>query len=116
MTRRNLAIADLVDELGSDRATASQVAVAWALAQERRSAIISIVGARTKAQLEDTPGVFELELIDDEIEQLDQPPRSSLPHEFGGTLANGDRFERIDDRRLVERAVSTRRRRCETYT
>jgi hypothetical protein len=81
--------------------------------------LLPIVGARTRAHLGDTLDAVELELTDDGIERLDQAAaiEPGSPHGIGGTLAYPDTLEQIDDhRRLVEPAVSTRRRRSETYT
>jgi aryl-alcohol dehydrogenase-like predicted oxidoreductase len=115
LTPRNLAIADVLNEVAAERgATASQVAIAWVRAQQRRSLIIPILGARTCAQLKDTLGALELELSADELNRLDQASAIELgfPHDFvGGTLAYGDKFELIDDhRRLVEPAQAALRR------
>jgi aryl-alcohol dehydrogenase-like predicted oxidoreductase len=111
LTPRNLAIADVLNEVAAARgATASQVAIAWVRAQQGLSPIVPILGARTRAQLEDTLGALEIELSDDELERLDRASAIELgfPHDFvGGTLAYGDLFELIDDhRRLVEPAVT----------
>jgi aryl-alcohol dehydrogenase-like predicted oxidoreductase len=111
LTPRNLAIADVLNDVASDRgATASQVAIAWVSAQQGRSLVIPILGARTREQLEETLGALDVQLSDDELERLDLASAIELgfPHDFGGTLAYGDKFELIDDHRaLVAPAVTS---------
>ena len=109
LTERNLAIADALNEIAAEGgATASQIAIAWVHAQQQRSVIIPILGARTRAQIEDTLGALDVELTDAELNRLNEVSRIELgfPHDFGGTLAYGEKFELIDDhRRLVEPAA-----------
>ena len=113
LTERNLAIADALNEIAAEGgATASQIAIAWVHAQQQRSVIIPILGARTRAQIEDTLGALDVELTDAELNRLNEVSRIELgfPHDFGGTLAYGEKFELIDDhRRLVEPAASRTR-------
>ena len=100
LTERNLAIADELNAVAAERgATASQVAIAWVRAQQERSVIVPILGARTRAQIEDSLGALDVELTGDELERLDAVSHIALgfPHDFGGTLAYGDTFELIDD-------------------
>jgi len=100
---RNLAIADAVNDVAAERgATSAQVAVAWLRAQNRRAAVIPIVGARRREQIEDTLGAAELELTAGELERLDDASRIELgfPHDFEGRrYAYGGTFDLIDAHR-----------------
>jgi len=88
-------------ELG---ASASQVAIAWVLAQPWP--LIPIVGARTEAQLRDNLGAVELELPEEAIARLTELsgfrpgfPREFLESEDVRELIFGDTFGLIDRRR-----------------
>src|SRR5215207_1437391 len=99
LSRRNLAIA-------AERGVgATQVAIAWVLAQRRRRGVlIPIVGARTEAQLRDNLGALEVGLIVDELGWLDEASRikPGFPHDFGGArLAYGETLDLIDDHRAL---------------
>lgn len=64
--------------------------------------MIPIIGARTRAQLEDNLGALDVQLTNAELERFDEVSRIELgfPHDFeGGSLAYGDTFELIDDQR-----------------
>jgi aryl-alcohol dehydrogenase-like predicted oxidoreductase len=102
-TPRNLAIADAVNEVAAERdASSAQVAVAWLRAQNANAAVIPIVGARTRAQIEDTLGAADLELTAAELERLEaaSPIELGFPHDFPGRrYAYGDTFDLIDSRR-----------------
>jgi aryl-alcohol dehydrogenase-like predicted oxidoreductase len=102
LTERNLAIADVVNDIAAARgASAAQVAIAWILAQQQRAAIIPIVGARTLAQFKDNLGALSVELSAAELDQLDEASRIELgfPHDFGGmALAYGQTYDLIDGR------------------
>lgn len=99
----NLAIADALNAVAEARgATASQVAVAWVRAQQRRAVVIPIVGVRTEAQIVDNLGAADLDLTPKELQRLDEGSRIPLgfPNDFGGArLAHGDTFDLIDDHR-----------------
>jgi aryl-alcohol dehydrogenase-like predicted oxidoreductase len=102
-SERNLQIADVANAIAKDRgASASQVAIAWILAQQHRAPIIPILGIRTAEQLQDNLAALELELTQDELERLDGVSRVQLgfPHEFDvARLVYGNTEERIDDHR-----------------
>lgn len=108
---RNLAIADAVNEVATERgATATQVAIAWVLAQRRhRGVVIPILGVRTEAQVRDNLGALDVELTEEDLGRLDAASqvRPGFPHDFGGArLAYGETFELIDDHRgLVDPLV-----------
>jgi aryl-alcohol dehydrogenase-like predicted oxidoreductase len=106
LARQVIAVAD---EIG---ATASQVAIAWVLAQPWHS--IPILGARSEAQLRDNLGVLEVELPEEAVERLSAAsgfeigfPRSFLESDHVRGLIFGDTFDLIDDHRApsLERRV-----------
>lgn len=109
LSERKLAIADALNSIAEARgASASQVALAWVLAQQRRAVTIPIVGARTEAQLVDNLGATEMDLDPDELARLDEVSRVTLgfPHDFGAGLAYGNTFDLIDDhRRTIDALV-----------
>jgi len=111
LSARNLAIADVVNEVATERgATGTQVAVAWVLAQRRhRGVVIPILGVRTEAQLRDNLGTPDIELTEEELGRLDAASRiePGFPLDFGGArLAYGETFKLIDDQRgLVDPLV-----------
>jgi aryl-alcohol dehydrogenase-like predicted oxidoreductase len=102
LTDRNLAIADTVNEVAAERgASSAQVAIAWVRAQQR-AVIIPIVGARSRAHIEDSLGAVDVELSDEELERLDDVSRIELgfPHDFEGrAFAHGATFDLVDDHR-----------------
>jgi aryl-alcohol dehydrogenase-like predicted oxidoreductase len=102
LTDRNLAIADTVNEVAAERgASSAQVAIAWVRAQQR-AVIIPIVGARSRAHIEDSLGAVDVELSDEELERLDEVSRIELgfPHDFEGrAFAHGATFDLVDDHR-----------------
>jgi aryl-alcohol dehydrogenase-like predicted oxidoreductase len=103
LSGRNLAIADAVNEIAAARgATATQIAIAWLRAQHRRGVVIPILGARTRAQIDDNLAALDVELSADELHRLDTVSRIELgfPYDFGAArLAYGQTFELIDDHR-----------------
>jgi hypothetical protein len=65
-------------------------------------AIVPILGARRREQIEENLGALELELTDDELARLEQVSRPDLgfPYDFGADrLAYGDTRPLIDDHR-----------------
>jgi aryl-alcohol dehydrogenase-like predicted oxidoreductase len=103
LTDRNLAIADTVNEVAAERgASSAQVAIAWVRAQQQRAVIIPIVGARSRAHIEDSLGAVDVELSDEELERLEEVSRIELgfPHDFEGrAFAHGATFDLVDDHR-----------------
>lgn len=68
-TEQNWRILDTVNALASKyNASASQIAIAWLLAQPAVSSVI--IGVRTMEQLEDNLGAMKVQLEADEIEEL----------------------------------------------
>jgi aryl-alcohol dehydrogenase-like predicted oxidoreductase len=108
---RNLTIADAVNAVAAERGvSATQVAIAWVLAQRRRrGVVIPIVGARTEPQLRDNLGALDVELSEDDLARLEEASRIELgfPYYFvGARLAYGKTFDLIDDHRgLVDPLV-----------
>src|SRR5215216_5519240 len=106
LSRRNLAVADAVNAVASEQGIgATQVAIAWVLAQRRRrGVVIPIVGARTEAQVRDNLGALEVKLTAVELGRLDAASQVApgFPHDFGGArLAYGDTLGLIDDHRAL---------------
>jgi aryl-alcohol dehydrogenase-like predicted oxidoreductase len=103
LTDSNLAIADRVNEVAAARgATPAQVAIAWLRSRGDQAAIVPILGARRREQIEDSLGALAVELTPDERQQLDDVSRIPLgfPHDFAGMrLPYGDTYELIDDGR-----------------
>jgi aryl-alcohol dehydrogenase-like predicted oxidoreductase len=103
LSERNLRIADRVNEVAAERgASSAQAALAWVRAQQERAAIVPIVGARRREQIEDSLGALEVELSAAELERLDEASRIELgfPHDFEGrALAYGDTYSQVDDQR-----------------
>jgi aryl-alcohol dehydrogenase-like predicted oxidoreductase len=106
LTERNLNIASVVDRVAKDLGkTASQVAIAWVLAQRQRANIIPNLGARRVAQLEDNLGALSIQWPDSALAALEEASRIELgfPHEFlveARPLVFGETFAQIDNHRL----------------
>ncbi|MGI8519911.1 MAG: aldo/keto reductase [Actinomycetota bacterium] len=103
LSESKLAIADALNSVAEARgSSASQVALAWVRAQQRRAVTIPIVGVRTEAQLVDNLAATEMDLDPDELARLDEVSRVTLgfPGDFGGaSAAYGNTFDLIDDHR-----------------
>jgi len=103
LNARNLAIADAVNAVAAERgASPAQVAIAWVCAQQARSVIVPILGARRCEQLQDNLGTLELELTAEELARLEEVSRIELgfPHDFGAArLAYGTTRPLIDNHR-----------------
>jgi len=105
MSDRKLAVADAVNAIAAERgATSAQVAIAWVRAQEERSVVLPILGARRLEQIKDNLAALDLELTADELARLDGASRIELgfPRDFGGgRLAYGDTRPLIDNHRAA---------------
>ena len=103
LSARNLAIADAVSAIAAERGRPpSQIALAWVRAQHDRAAVVPIIGARTREQLDDNLGALSVELSAPELARLDEVSRIQLgfPHDFVGRhLAYGETLDLVDDHR-----------------
>jgi aryl-alcohol dehydrogenase-like predicted oxidoreductase len=103
LSEKNLRIADAVNEIAASHgASAAQVALAWVRAQQDKSVIIPIVGARTPAQFKENLGSLNVSLSAADLERLDEVSRVELgfPHDFAGAaLAYGGTFDLTDSHR-----------------
>jgi aryl-alcohol dehydrogenase-like predicted oxidoreductase len=103
LSEKNLRIADAVNEIAAaNGASAAQVALAWVRAQQDKSVLIPIVGARTPAQFKENLGALEVSLSPEDLERLDAVSRIDLgfPHDFAAvSLAYGNTFDLIDSHR-----------------
>jgi aryl-alcohol dehydrogenase-like predicted oxidoreductase len=85
--KRNLAIADAVDEVADELGVpSSQVAVAWL--RQQRGEVLPLVGARTAAQLRETLGSLSVTLEEKHLQRLEEVSRVSLgfPHDLLAAL------------------------------
>lgn len=83
LTERNLAIAQAVVDVAAEiGATASQVALAWLLAQGPN--VIPIVGTRKLSQIVDNLGCVDVALSADQLAKLDEASKieRGFPHDF----------------------------------
>jgi aryl-alcohol dehydrogenase-like predicted oxidoreductase len=103
LSEKNLRTADAVNEIAASHgASAAQVALAWIRAQQDKSVLIPIIGARTPAQFKENRGALEVSLSPEELERLDAVSRIELgfPHDFAAAaLAYGNTFDLIDSHR-----------------
>jgi aryl-alcohol dehydrogenase-like predicted oxidoreductase len=83
LAENNLAIARVVDEVAKEAGvSASQVAIAWLLAQP--GVMVPIVGARRVAQIQDNLGAVNVKLSAAQLQQLSAASKIDLgfPHSF----------------------------------
>ncbi len=92
---KNLAAARALGALAAERGvTATQLAIAWALSKD--AAVVPVVGARTRRQLDEALGALELELGPDEIARLE----AALPPDaFAGERYDPNQLRRLDSER-----------------
>lgn len=85
------ALAGIARDLG---ATTSQLAIAWALA--RGPAIVPLIGARTRAQLEESLGALALRLDADQLARIE----AAVPEgAVAGTRYGADQMRHLDSER-----------------
>lgn len=102
--QRNLDIARTVVEVAQESGlTASQVAIAWLLAQQdpRSAPLIPIIGASSVQQLEDNMGALDVKLSQAHLERLNRVSEIDLgfPHDFlAGDDTNKYMFAGIRDK------------------
>ena len=71
---KNWNLLDVVDRIAQQHETTdSAVSLAWLLARQQTSSII--VGARTKAQLEDNLRALSVKLTSEDLKELDEASR-----------------------------------------
>jgi aryl-alcohol dehydrogenase-like predicted oxidoreductase len=107
VNERNLSIATEVQVIAKEMdKTPSQVALNWVRRQQRdkdKGVIISIIGARTEAQIKDNLGCLDFELTSDQLKRLDEKSKIQLgfPHDFLSEAARiflyGNTFSLIDN-------------------
>ena len=94
---------EVLQEIASARGESGHaVTIAWVRAQQARSVIVPVLGARRRQQLEDNLGTLELELTATELARLEEVSRIQLgfPHDFGADrLAYGTTRPLIDNHR-----------------
>lgn len=72
------------------------------MAQQERSVVVPILGARSQEQISDNLKAVELDLTDEEIVRLDEVSGidAGFPHDFHGRdLVYGDTYALIDSHR-----------------
>jgi aryl-alcohol dehydrogenase-like predicted oxidoreductase len=68
---RNQKLIDALNKLAAEKnATASQLAIAWVLAKGK--SIVPVIGARKRAQLDESLGALKLQLSDDDVRRLEE--------------------------------------------
>jgi aryl-alcohol dehydrogenase-like predicted oxidoreductase len=92
---RNRPLIDALASLAAARGvTASQLAIAWVLA--RGENIVPVIGARRRAQLEESLGALSIRLRDDELEQIER----AVPAEaVAGTRYDEHQMKALDSER-----------------
>ena len=96
---RNQRLIDTLQKLAAEKgATASQLAIAWVLA--KGSAIVPVIGARTRAQLSESLGALQVTLSAEDVARLEE----AIP----ATAVAGTRYDEHQMRILdSERGVSS---------
>lgn len=91
----NLAVAETLHALAAEKgATASQLAIAWVLSRGPR--IVPLVGARTRAQLQESLGALELHLTAQDLARLGaQVPEAAI----AGTRYDAGHMQSLDSER-----------------
>lgn len=91
----NLAVAETLHALAAEKgATASQLAIAWVLSRGPR--IVPLVGARTRAQLQESLGALELHLTAQDLARLEaQVPEAAI----AGTRYDVGHMQSLDSER-----------------
>ena len=91
----NLAVAETLHALAAEKgATASQLAIAWVLSRGPR--IVPLIGARTRAQLQESLGALELHLTAQDLARLEaQVPEAAI----AGTRYDAGHMQSLDSER-----------------
>lgn len=104
VNQRNLSIAKEVQAIAKEIGkTPSQVALSWLRHRKDRGVIITILGARTLAQMKDNLGSLEVQLSPEQLQRLDETSKIELgfPHDFLSSdmvklLLYGNTYSKID--------------------
>jgi aryl-alcohol dehydrogenase-like predicted oxidoreductase len=92
---QNQRLIDTLARLAGDRRVSpSQLAIAWVLS--RHDSIIPLIGARTRAQLEESLGALELELSPAEVTQIEE---AFPPSAVAGTRYDAHQMQILDSER-----------------
>jgi aryl-alcohol dehydrogenase-like predicted oxidoreductase len=92
---RNQCVIDALGAVAAEKgATATQLAIAWVLAQGSR--IVPLVGARTRAQLAESLGALDVELTREDIARIDQAVPASA---VAGTRYDAHQMRILDSER-----------------
>ena len=92
---QNQKLIDTLSQLASARATSPvRLAIAWVLAKNPR--VVPLVGARTRAQLDDALGALELSLSAAELEKLEA---AIPPQAIAGTRYGTEQMAHLDSER-----------------
>ena len=92
---QNQKLIDALDSIAQDRGvTPVQLAIAWVLA--RGEFIVPVIGARTRAQLEDALGALSIQLTENELQQIaDAVPAEAV----AGTRYDERQMQALDSER-----------------
>lgn len=89
---RNQKLVDALNKLAAEKnATASQMAIAWVLA--KGETIVPVIGARKRAQLEESLGALKLSLSEDDLRRLEEAVPAS---EVAGTRYDEHQMKMLD--------------------
>jgi len=94
---RNQSVIETLQSLARDkRATAAQLAIAWVLAKARGRAIVPLIGARRRAQLEESLGAFNVDLSAADLARIE----SAIPPDaIAGTRYGEEQMKNLDSER-----------------
>jgi aryl-alcohol dehydrogenase-like predicted oxidoreductase len=106
VNERNISIATEVQAIAKEiNRTPSQIALNWIKQRQEAQVIIPIIGARTKAQINDNLDCMDFKLTQDQMKRLDEKSKIQLgfPHDFVSEAAKiflyGNTFSLIDNHR-----------------
>jgi len=89
---RNQALIDTLQALAADqRVTATQLAIAWVLA--KGASIVPVIGARTRAQLDESLGALEVQLSAADLARIEE---AIPPSAVAGTRYGADAMRMLD--------------------
>ena len=92
---RNQALIEMLQTLASEKGvTASQLAIAWVLA--KRPAIVPVIGARTRLQLEESLGALRVQLSADDLVHIEEAVPASAA---AGTRYDAHQMRILDSER-----------------